>query len=118
MLHAVAARPGQVIGDEGVGVVLERRVLAVDKPHLTDDRLGVTGVRGELVFAAVVMQRDAEDGRAAAVGDGKRAHRERAELRGAVHQVLEVRRGKRLRVRSWKQLRGHTPARALWLLEA
>ncbi len=41
MLHAVAVRPRQVVGDERVGVALERRVLAEHVARLPDDRLDV-----------------------------------------------------------------------------
>ena len=65
------------------------------------------------------MNREAERRRARLPSaDGERPQREGAELRRAVHQVLEVRRRERLRVRAGKQLRRHAPAGAGRRLEA
>ena len=60
MLHAVAARPRQVVGQERVGVVLVLRELAEDGHRLADDALDVLGKRIGVGVGAVVVQRNAE----------------------------------------------------------
>ena len=60
MLHAVAARPRQIVGQKRVGVVLELRELAEDRHRLADDPLDVAGEGVGIGVGAVVMQRDAE----------------------------------------------------------
>ena len=99
MLHAVAVRPRQVVRDEGVGVALERRVFAEHVPGFSDDGFDVADQAVHVGVRARVMHRDTKDRRPPIVGHRERPQRERAELRRAVHQVLQVgsRKGQRRR---------------------
>ena len=89
MLHAVAVRPRQVVGEERVVPGLVLRELAVDGAFFADDLLDVLRERVEFGVGAEVVERDAE----ASACNGELPHRDRAEFDGAVHEVLKVRRG-------------------------
>ena len=106
MLHAVAVGVRQVVGEEGVIARLVVRVLAVDRAFLPHDLLDVLNVGVELGGGAGVVQRETE-GMAA---DGELADAARPELRRAVHQVLQVRRGELERRRAQVQLGRDLPA--------
>ena len=118
MLHAVAAGIREVVRKKCVVARLVARVLAVDRPLLANDLLDVLDVAVELGIGAGVMEREAEGARA----DGELPHRDRTEFRGAVHQVLQVRRGEldaigARRGAAGVQLRGDLPVHAGGLFE-
>ena len=62
MLHAVAVRPRQVVGQERVRVAFVRRVLAEDMPRFPHDLLHVDGKCVELRVGPGVMDDEPEDG--------------------------------------------------------
>ena len=118
VLHAVAIRPGQVVGQEGVGAAVELRQLAEDAHLLAHDLLDVAGVLVGLNISAVVMQRDANRLRAMhPIVDGEGAPDKAAELDGTVHQVVQVRGRERQGIVGGKQLRGHLPGAPRGTLE-
>ena len=80
---------------------LEHRVLAEDRALLANDLLDVVDVSINLSVGAGVMKGEPERPRA---GRELAQLNERAELRRAVHQVLQVRRGRLECIRTGMQL--------------
>ncbi len=105
VLHPVAIRPGQVVGDEGVAARFVVGELAEDLLLLLDDPLDLLDERVELGVGAQVVHGEPED----VAVDRELAHRDRAELDGAVHEVLQVRRRVLEGRRAWMQLRRDPP---------
>ena len=101
MLHAVAAAPRHVVAEERVRAGLEVRELAEDRAFLVDDLLDARAVLVDVGVGRVVMHcRPDSQLLAVGIADLERPDRLRAQLRRAVHQVLEVRRGERPASRS------------------
>src|SRR5688572_12524144 len=99
MLHAVAACPWQVVGDECVGGArhLERGKDAEDVARLADDPLDVGGEGLQLRRSAIVVHGESNRGTAARAATGAASRRTSAgnseglerkitHLRRAVHQ--------------------------------
>ncbi len=107
MLHAVAARVRQILGQERVITRFVFRELAVHRALLADDLFDILHEAVELGVGARVMHGESEFGRI----HRELADRHRTEFRGAVHQVLKIRRRELERRRSGVQLRGHFPLR-------
>ena len=105
MLHAIAIRVREIVGQECIGPWFVDRILAVDRTLLADDFLHVLDERFELCGGAGVMC--GETKRPAV--DLELTDRHRTELRGAVHQILKVRRRKLEGGRARMQLRRHLP---------
>ena len=120
VLHAIAAGPGQVVGDERVRAAgcLERGILPEHLPHLADDPLDIGGEGRDLCRRSVMMDRDVNGRRTVAVGDGERAQVVVADLGRTVHQIGKVRRDERQIVAPGQQLRGHPPRRPRGTLDA
>jgi hypothetical protein len=89
VLHAVAVGVRQVVGEERVVTRFVLGILAENRAFLLDDFLHVFHERVELVVRTRVVHREAEP----AAVRSELAHRDRAELDGAVHEVLQVGRG-------------------------
>ncbi len=113
MLHAIAARPGQIVGDEGVVPRLELRKLAEDLPLLTHDCFDVLRQPVEVRVGARVVSGQANR----ASIRGERPHRARPEFDRAVHQILQVRRGELERAGAREQLRERAPLLSCWRLQ-
>ena len=112
MLHAVAVRPRQVVGDERVGVALERRDTRRRRGRASRTMRSTSRAKASSSASVPVWctarRTTGEPGR---VGDGEGPQAEGADLRGTVHQVLQVRRGEGERVAARQQLRADAPAR-------
>ncbi len=118
VLHPITATPGHVVAEERVVPGLELRILAEHGALLSDDLLGAGDVLVDFGLARVVMDRDPDRGLLAiAATDLERPDRLRAQLRRAVHQVLQVRRGERPGIVGREQLRRRHPRQALRRLE-
>ena len=89
MLHAVAARVRQVVGEESVVPRLVLRILVEDRPFLLDDLLDVLHQAVELDLCVRVMHREAK----LVPTHFELAQRDGPELDRAVHEVLQVGRG-------------------------
>ena len=112
VLHAVAAGPRQVVGEERVGAAVEARQLAEDRDRLADDLLDVPGEGLGVDPAAVVVQGDAQGLRALALLHREAVQREGPHFGGAVHQVVQVGGGEDQRVVGGEELRRHLPGLA------
>ena len=111
MLHPVAVRPWQVVGDERVGVALERGELAVDAAGFAHNPLDVASEGVELRVGSRVVHGQAHNRRPGHVGKRERPQTERADLRGTVHEVLQVWRGVGKRIGTRQELGPDAPAR-------
>ena len=112
VLHGVARRRRQVVGDERVAARLEPRELAEHGDHLAHDALDVPGVAVEVALAAGVVHGDAELGPVPGIdgiGDREGPLRERAHLGRAVEQVRQVGRREDEGIVGRIELRGHPP---------
>lgn len=108
MLHPVAGDLRQVVGDEGVGPVVESRRLAEHRDLRRDQLLQLLGIGVGVRLGPAVVQRQAEG----LVAHPPLAQGEVRQLSGAVHEVLQVRRpeGPRL-ARRRRKLGRHLPSR-------
>ena len=118
MLHAVAVRPRQVVGDERVGVAFERRIFSVNLAGFPDDALGVGSEGVELCIRAGVVDDEADAGCTWSVGNREGTKAERTELRRTVHEVLQVGRREGERRVAGEELCTNAPVGARRRLEA
>src|SRR5262245_46083293 len=105
MLHAVAARVGQIVGQESVTAGFVGRVFPKDGALDADDLLDILDEAIE--FASGSQMVDSKSKRVTV--NVELFHRSGTEFRWAVHQVLEIRRGEFKRVRAGMELRGNLP---------
>jgi hypothetical protein len=115
VLHAVTVRPRQIVREERVRARVELRELAENLRGLADDLLHVLDVRIRVPVRPVVVQRRSNRLRPVhPIVDGDAAERELAELRGAVHQVVDVGGREDERIVGREELRRDAPRAPRW----
>ena len=112
VFHAVSATPRQVVAEKRIRAGVEFRELTEHRRLLQHDLLCGGCILVHISLGCVVVDGGAYRERlAVGVFHGERAQRVVAQLRGTVHEVLQVRRGERPRILGWKKLGRDLPRR-------